>query len=337
MMASPNFTSSLKYDANLFISELAEASTRIGYLNARVKLCKFASSLKSIFRSKEMWASACIDDTKITFEQMKAEEVKERKPEFLAALAYNNISSGMQKGESLLEGADFSTKLIQKVQKNANGEPSSSKSPIPIENFRADFSKKNMDAFVRYVNDKSENSPPLIRAAVIHLLFAKLAPFEEGNHRTNRILDGLFKKYAGIVPDYFFYMSEAIKENKDPYFAAIAKDYGTDISEWIGFYLKLVSLQANKNLSVIDKLDSLYERTAQKMRNVVSSPKFDLIMESLFKHPYINSKMLSDQIGVTVGQAKRYLENLEEAKIVHGGDFKRNKIYSFLDIWDAMR
>ena len=60
-------------------------------------------------------------------------------------------------------------------------------------------------------------------------------------------------------------------------------------------------------------------------------------MEALFKQPILTSKVLADHLGVTVGQAKRYLETLEQKQILSSSDKKRNKIYYFMELLEVMR
>lgn len=47
-------------------------------------------------------------------------------------------------------------------------------------------------------------------------------------------------------------------------------------------------------------------------------------------------RALSKRLDVTVGQAKRYLEALEERHILSGNDRKRNRLYYFTELIDAL-
>lgn len=103
------------------------------------------------------------------------------------------------------------------------------------------------------------------------------------------------------------------------------------------FLYALVLLGRRRQINYIDVLDNLYEKTRTILSDSVNSPKFDAIMETLFKQPILTSKTLSERLSVSVGQAKRYLEVLEKKHVLFGSDRRRNKLYYFLELLEAMR
>ncbi len=103
------------------------------------------------------------------------------------------------------------------------------------------------------------------------------------------------------------------------------------------FLYALVLLGRRRQINYIDVLDNLYEKTRTILSDSVNSPKFDAIMETLFKQPILTSKALSERLSVSVGQAKRYLEVLEKKHVLFGSDRRRNKLYCFLELLEAMR
>lgn len=103
------------------------------------------------------------------------------------------------------------------------------------------------------------------------------------------------------------------------------------------FLYALVLLGRRRQINYIDVLDNLYEKTRTILSDSVNSPKFDAIMETLFKQPILTSKTLSERLSVSVGQAKRYMEVLEKKHVLFGSDRRRNKLYCFLELLEAMR
>lgn len=103
------------------------------------------------------------------------------------------------------------------------------------------------------------------------------------------------------------------------------------------FLYALVLLGRRRQINYIDVLDNLYEKTRTILSDSVNSPKFDAIMETLFKQPILTFKALSERLSVSVGQAKRYLEVLEKKHVLFGSDRRRNKLYCFLELLEAMR
>lgn len=103
------------------------------------------------------------------------------------------------------------------------------------------------------------------------------------------------------------------------------------------FLYALVLLGRRRQINYINVLDNLYEKTRTILSDSVNSPKFDAIMETLFKQPILTFKALSERLSVSVGQAKRYLEVLEKKHVLFESDRRRNKLYCFLELLEAMR
>ena len=94
---------------------------------------------------------------------------------------------------------------------------------------------------------------------------------------------------------------------------------------------------ASNHIGYIDSLNNLYERTRDTVRESVNSPKYDQIIECIFTQPIMNANYLADQLSVTVGQAKRYLDKLEAKQILLGDDRKRGRRYIFVELLDLAR
>ena len=61
------------------------------------------------------------------------------------------------------------------------------------------------------------------------------------------------------------------------------------------------------------------------------------IIECLFTYPLLNATILSDQISVSHGQAVRYLNVLEEKRVLLADDRKRGKTFFFNELIDLAR
>lgn len=86
-----------------------------------------------------------------------------------------------------------------------------------------------------------------------------------------------------------------------------------------------------------DALNALYSKTKNAVKECINSPKFDEIIECLFTHPVLNAHALEDQLAVSHGQAVRYLNVLEEKRILLGDDRKRGKTFFFVELLDLAR
>ena len=82
----------------------------------------------------------------------------------------------------------------------------------------------------------------------------------------------------------------------------------------------------------MDSLDDLYKKTKAEVQKVINSPKFDAIVECLFSRPVLTSMHLSEALGVTAVQAKRYLDLLQDVHILQSDDRQRYKRYFFVEL-----
>lgn len=64
---------------------------------------------------------------------------------------------------------------------------------------------------------KTVDAPPLVKAAVTHLEFEALHPFEDGNCRLGRMLITLMLWNEGLISAPHFYISGYFEQPKDEY------------------------------------------------------------------------------------------------------------------------
>ena len=95
---------------------------------------------------------------------------------------------------------------------------------------------KIMEQFFYYANNYADND--IIKAAVLHLHFVSIHPFDDGNGRIARAVSDMFLSRA-CNGSRFFSMSAQIQKEKKGYYSALEKaQHGTlDITEWILWFL----------------------------------------------------------------------------------------------------
>ena len=194
-----------------------------------------------------------------------------------------------------------------------------------------------MRELLAYMNDSNDGVNPLIKAAIIHSQFESIHPFEDGNGRVGRLLISLYLYKAKVINFPFFYISESIAQDKAVYYRMLSDSRVHSYDEWIRYFIKKCTTQANSLIGYIDALNLLYQRTKNSVQECVNSPRFDKIIECIFTQPIITVPYLAEQLSVTAGQAKRYLDKLEEKHILLGDDRKRGRKYYFADLLDLSR
>ncbi len=93
--------------------------------------------------------------------------------------------------------------------------------------------------FIDWFNDQSININPYVRAAITHLWFVTLHPFDDGNGRITRALADRALAQAENNPIRFYSHSAAIMAKRAEYYTLLEKTQkGTlEITEWINWFL----------------------------------------------------------------------------------------------------
>lgn len=106
---------------------------------------------------------------------------------------------------------------------------------------------EEMDRFIRWFNDsrphgRSNMKSALIRAAISHVYFESIHPFEDGNGRIGRAIaeKALAQSLGRPV---LFSLSRAIEANRQGYYVALKQaQRSLDISGWIRYFMQTILL-----------------------------------------------------------------------------------------------
>ncbi|MFM7290505.1 MAG: Fic family protein [Planctomycetia bacterium] len=95
-----------------------------------------------------------------------------------------------------------------------------------------------MARFIEWGND-GDGGDPVLRAAVAHLWFVTIHPFEDGNGRLARALADLFLARADGCPERFYSMSTRIDAERKDYYRVLERTQrgGPDITPWMTWFL----------------------------------------------------------------------------------------------------
>lgn len=109
---------------------------------------------------------------------------------------------------------------------------------------KASLIKKYMDEFLDWIN-KIDDTNPLIKAAISHLWFITIHPFEDGNGRIARAVTEFMLAKAEKSSYRFYSMSAQIQKQKNEYYKVLENTQkGTlDATNWIKWFLETI-LQA---------------------------------------------------------------------------------------------
>lgn len=96
-----------------------------------------------------------------------------------------------------------------------------------------------MEEFLAWAQEES-GIDNLIKAAIAHIWFVTIHPFDDGNGRITRAISDLFLARSDESPQRFYSMSAAILEKKKSYYRILEHTQKGDINitEWLIWFLK---------------------------------------------------------------------------------------------------
>ncbi|MEN4052357.1 Fic family protein [Sulfurimonas sp. NWX79] len=122
---------------------------------------------------------------------------------------------------------------------------------------------KAMEELLEYVNNAKED--PYIKAAVAHLWFLTIHPFDDGNGRIARTLTNYILAKELSQEHFYFSISTAIANDKKNYYKLLEKaqriltNSELNIESWIEWHSKMILSAIEQSLSQIQKV---VEKTA---------------------------------------------------------------------------
>ncbi len=125
----------------------------------------------------------------------------------------------------------------------------------------ADVLKDEMDHFFKWFNSESYTDP-VIKAAIAHLWFVTVHPFDDGNGRIARGIADMQLARADKTSNRFYSMSAQIRKERNAYYDILASTQKEtlDITEWLVWFVSC--------------LDRALSATDETLANVLQKARF---------------------------------------------------------------
>ena len=98
---------------------------------------------------------------------------------------------------------------------------------------------REMSAFLTWANDASDKTDTVLRAALAHLWFVTIHPFDDGNGRIARAIADWALARSENSPQRFYSMSAQIRQERNDYYGILERTQkGTlDVTPWMEWFL----------------------------------------------------------------------------------------------------
>lgn len=174
---------------------------------------------------------------------------------------------------------------------------------------------EHLDAWEKYI--AGEELDPVIQAAVVHAQFEIIHPFIDGNGRIGRLLIPLFLYYKNRIHQPMFYLSGYLESHRDEYYSRLrAITEKGEWNEWVLFFLRAVTEQANTNIAAATAIYALYEEMKTVVRTTTHSQHSAHIVDVLFQSPIFRISHLEGGATIPTASAHKVVQQLIDAGVV---------------------
>ncbi|MDH5564297.1 MAG: Fic family protein [Nitrospirota bacterium] len=180
---------------------------------------------------------------------------------------------------------------------------------------------KEMMRFIKWFNatgpgGKEEIKKPLVRAAVAHLYFETIHPFEDGNGRIGRALSEKALS-QGIGRPVLLSLSQTVEAQRKEYYAALQRgQQDNEITDWVTWFVNLglaAQIQAEEQVEFTLRKTKFFDR----WKDVLNERQLHVLQRMLEEGPKgfkggMNAKKYVAITGTSKATATRDLQDLVE-------------------------
>ena len=331
-------------------SLIQESSLWLGKLNSYSDLIPNIDFFIKMYATKEATNSNRIEGTRTTFDDAIS-PIEQVKPEFrddwhevqnyLAAINYSieklnelpiSVRLVKETHQILLSGVRGEHKAPGEVRKTQNWIGGSSLKDaffIPPEpNMLPDL----LTDIEKFLHNEELEIPEIVKAGIVHYQFETIHPFLDGNGRTGRLLIILYLISTGLLNKPVLYISDFFERNRMSYYDSLAMVKKTDnMTQWLKFFLNGVVETAKSSIKTFDKIIKLKKDVDNKISKIgKKAVNGQRLIELLYSEPKVNSKTVSEKLGISVVSANGLLQTFVEIGILEEKTgFNRNRYYVF--------
>jgi Fic family protein len=170
----------------------------------------------------------------------------------------------------------------------------------------------------RYIHREGKPAgAALIDLALVHYQFETIHPFADGNGRVGRMLISLMAMTEGLLEMPVLYMSPELETRKDTYIDLMyAVSSRGAWEEWIGFFLEVVTLSAQRAVRTIDAILALHQAYYERAQAISRSNNLLALIDMLFDQPVVQVKRVVEKLGITDAAARGLLRQLTSLGIL---------------------
>lgn len=178
--------------------------------------------------------------------------------------------------------------------------------------------KSALHEFELFLHDESD-LPTLVRLGLAHAQFETIHPFQDGNGRIGRLLITFLLAQEGVLREPLLYLSIFFKRHRQEYYDRLQNVRDRDDWEgWLEFFLQGIATVSEEATQTAREIVRLRERKREEVTKRLGrrSGNALVLLEHLFRQPYVNVKKVEEVTGLSQPAANALANAMEEAGIL---------------------
>jgi Fic family protein len=195
----------------------------------------------------------------------------------------------------------------------------------------ANLVRGEMQNFIEWINEGSDELNPVMVAGIIHYEFVRIHPFVDGNGRTTRALAALLLYLREFDVDGFFTLDEYYDYDRQAYYAALnSVDPETqDLTLWLEYFLEgfLISIS-----QIMDQVLLVSPGETERKRIRLSEKQMKII-EYIHLNGSITNFEVQKLLNISRQGSYKYLRSLMDLDLVEKKGGSRSTYYILKPAW----
>ena len=196
-----------------------------------------------------------------------------------------------------------------------------------------------MGEFERFLHDRPEHTPVLLKAALAHVQFETIHPFLDGNGRLGRLLITLLLCEEKALREPMLYLSLYFKTHRQYYYELLNEvRLSGNWEAWLDFFAEAVVVTANQAVDTARQLTDLSNGDRNKISGLGRAAASTLqVHRALLERPIATAGWLAKKTAISPATINKCLNHLQSLGIVlELTERKRNRLYSYTRYIDIM-
>jgi len=191
----------------------------------------------------------------------------------------------------------------------------------------------------RFLNDEPEPTPPLLKAALVHVQFETIHPFLDGNGRIGRLLIVLQLVADGVLRAPMLYPSLFFKTHRALYYELLNEvRLRGDWERWLDFFAEGIEASATQAVATANAMLELVNADRDRIARLGRAAASALaVHQALQRQPLATSATLVKASKLTPATVNKSLAHLERIGIV--GELtnrQRGRVFSYQRYVEAL-